>query len=470
VTSRRPKAKRPNIDFSHEALASCFADEPQRGQSTVAVTDKPTLGSIPQNLMERIVAWDNMLKAWKKVRANGGAPGPDRVTINELPDYFYQHWPRIRRQLLEGTYDPGTARRKTIPKQDGGERNLAIPNVIERLIQQAILQVLTPIFDPDFSESSFGYRPNRSAHGAIKQIQHTIRQGYRHCVDMDLSKFFDRAQHDVLMARVARKVHDKRLLQLIGRYLRAGVMVEGLIQASHEGTGQGNPLSPLLANILLDDFDKVLEARGLKFVRYADDILVFAKTAIAARRVFHSVSRYLTGKLKLVVNLQKSRICSTDGVEFVGFQFHGYGGQIRVTPKNMKKFKQRSRALLNRNQGKSTRHRLLELNRYLRGWIGYFALDQRQSEFGKLDKWLRRRLRACIWKQWRNPRTRVQKLKQLGVREHEAYCHGFSRKGPWRMSKTIGLSMALPTQWLTELGLLSLSDLWSLLAPLRRTA
>jgi RNA-directed DNA polymerase len=420
--------------------------------------------------MERIVAWDNMLTAWKKVRANGGAPGPDGVTINELPDYFYQHWPNIRRQLLEGTYDPGPARRKTIPKQDGGERNLAIPNVIERLIQQAISQVLTPIFDPDFSESSFGYRPNRSAHGAIKQIQRTIRQGYRHCVDMDLSKFFDRAQHDVLLARVARKVHDKRLLRLIGRYLRAGVMVEGLIQASHEGTAQGSPLSPLLANILLDDFDKVLEARGLKFVRYADDFLVFAKTAIAAERVFRSVSRYLTGKLKLVVNLQKSRTCSTDGVEFVGFQFHGYGGQIRVSPKNMKKFKQRSRALLNRNHGKSTRHRLLELNRYLRGWIGYFALDQRQSEFGKLDKWLRRRLRACIWKQWRNPRTRIQKLKQLGVREHEAYCHGFSRKGPWRMSKTIGLSMALTTQWLTELGLLSLSDLWSQLAPLRRTA
>jgi RNA-directed DNA polymerase len=208
----------------------------------------------------------------------------------------------------------------------------------------------------------------------------------------------------------------------------------------------------------------------LKVVRYADDFLVFAKTAIAARRVFRSVSRYLTGKLKLVVNLQKSRICSTDGVEFVGFQFHGYGGQIRVSPKNIKKFKQRSRALLNRNHGKSTRRRLLELNRYLRGWIGYFALDQRQSEFGKLDKWLRRRLRACIWKQWRNPRTRIQKLKQLGVREHEAYCHGFSRKGPWRMSKTIGLSMALTTQWLTELGLLSLSDLWNQLAPLRRTA
>lgn len=341
---------------------------------------------------------------------------------------------------------------------------------MERLITQAISQILTPIFDPGFSESSFGYRPKRSASGAIKQIQRTIRDGFRHCIDMDLSKFFDRCQHDVLLARVARKVDDKRLLRLIGRFLRAGVIVEGQFQPSHEGVMQGSPLSPLLSNIILDDFDKVLEKRGHRFVRYADDFLVFTRTAKAAQRVFQSVEKYLTRKLKLVVNHDKSRICSTNGVEFLSYQFHGYGGQIRVSPKSLTKFKQRARELLNRNHGKSTRQRLQELTWYLRGWIGYFALEQRKSEFDTLDKWLRRRLRACIWKQWRLPRTRVQKLKQLGVRDDEAYSHGNSRKGPWRMSKTLAIQMAMPITWLNDLGFFSLSKRWSELTPLRRTA
>ena len=243
------------------------------------------------------------------------------------------------------------------------------------------------------------------------------------------------------------------MLKLIGRFLRAGVMVDGYLQPSHEGTMQGGPLSPLLANVLLDDFDKVLESRGLRFVRYADDFLVFTKTAIAAQRVFRSVGNYLTRKLKLVVNRQKSSVCSTNGVQFLGYQFHGYGGQIRVSPKNIKKFKQRSRELLNRNRGMSTRKRLYELTMYLRGWIGYFALDQRRSMFATLDKWLRRRLRACIWKHWRLPRTRIRKLRQLGVRPDEAYSHGNSRKGPWRLAKSLAISMAMTTQWLTDQGL-----------------
>jgi RNA-directed DNA polymerase len=291
---------------------------------------KTPLGSVSEHLMEQIVDVRNMEQAWKNVKANGGAPGPDGVTLDEFAQSFRDQWPRVRQQLLEGTYEPSAARRKSIPKPDGSQRDLGIPNVQERLIQQAILQVLTPIFDPGFSESSFGFRPNRSAHGAARQVQAHIRAGYRHCVDMDLSKFFDRVQHDVLLARVARKVRDKRLLRLIGRYLRAGVMVGARLQPSLEGTMQGGPLSPLLANILLDDFDKELERRGLHFVRYADDFLVFTKTREAARRVYVSVGRYLTRKLKLVVNRQKSRVCSTDGVEFLGFVFKGYGGQIRV--------------------------------------------------------------------------------------------------------------------------------------------
>jgi RNA-directed DNA polymerase len=371
---------------------------------------------------------------------------------------------------LEGTYQPSASRRHSIPKKDGGERLLSIPNVMERLIHQAISQILTPIFDPGFSESSFGYRPKRSAHGAIKQIQRTIRNGYRHCIDMDLSKFFDRCQHDAVLARVSRKVDDKRLLRLIGRFLRAGTIVGEQFQPTHEGVMQGSPLSPLLSNILLDDFDKELERRGLPFVRYADDFMVFTRTAKAAQRVFQSVEKFLTRKLKLSVNRDKSRVCSTDGVEFLSYQFHGYGGQMRVSPKSLTKFKQRAREILNRNHGKSNRHRLQELTWYLRGWIEYFALEQRKSLFDTLDKWLRRRMRACIWKLWRLPRTRLRKLKQLGVRHDAAYSHGNSRKGPWRLAKSLAISMAMTTQWLTDLGLFNLSTRWIELAPVRRTA
>ena len=271
--------------------------------------------------------------------------------------------------------------------------SLTVPNVIDRLIQQAILQVLTPMFDPEFSASSFGFRPGRSAHDAAKQVQAHIRAGYRHCVDMDLSKFFDRVQHDVLMARVSRKVHDKRLLALIGRYLRAGVMVDTELQPSIEGTMQGGPLSPLLANILLDDFDKELESRGLRFVRYADDFLVFTKTREAARRVFDSIGRYLTRKLKLVVNRQKSRVCSTDGVEFLGFVFQGYGGQFRVAKKNLDKFQSRVREITQRSRGVSFAQRCAELRRYFQGWVGYFRLVPIKSFFSELDKWVRRRIR-----------------------------------------------------------------------------
>jgi RNA-directed DNA polymerase len=461
MTSFRPKDDPTQIDFSHEALQDCFASEPQRGQSSMADVEKTSLGSDTLNLMEQVVHWGNMHKAWKAVRRNQGAPGPDGIHVKEFPAYFYQHWPKIWQQLLDGTYQPSAARRKTIAKKDGGERLLGIPNVMERLIAQAISQILTPIFDPEFSESSYGYRPKRSASGAIKQVQRTIRSGYRHCIDMDLSKFFDRCQHDVLLARVSRKIDDKRLLKVIGNFLRAGVIVECQHQPSHEGVMQGNPLSPLLSNILLDDLDKELEKRGLPYVRYADDFLIFTKTRTAAERVFQSVEKYLTGKLKLVVNRDKSRVCSTNGVEFLSYRFDGYGGYIAVSPKSLLSFKKRCREILNRNHGKST---------HLRGWVTYFALEERKSLFEELDKWLRRRLRACIWKQWRLPSTRIRKLRQLGVRLDEATSHGNSRKGTWRMSRSLAISMAMTIQWLTDLGLFSLSKAWKELASKRRTA
>jgi RNA-directed DNA polymerase len=287
---------------------------------------------------------------------------------------------------------------------------------------------------------------------------------------MDLSKFFDRVQHDVLMSRVSRKVRDKRMLKLIGRYLRAGVMVNGLVQPSDEGTMQGGPLSPLLANVLLDDLDKELESRGLRFARYADDFQIYVKTHRSARRVFASVERFLTRKLKLVVNQQKSRIAKTDGVEFLGFKFVGRRGEVRVTAKNLAKFKQNVRTITGRSRGISMSRMLGELRSYLRGWIGYFGLAATKGVFASLDEWIRRRVRMCFWKQWRYPRTKIRKLKQLGVPHELAVNHGTSRKGYWRLAKTLGGQMGMTKKWLLDQGLVFLRYLWSELAPLRRIA
>ena len=470
MTSNRLIPVQYVFDFVDEAERPSAISEPQRGQSDLAAMKKTALGSTSENLMERIVELGNIERAWKKVKANGGAPGPDGVDLKEFFRTFRDRWPTIRQQLLEGTYEPSPARRKSIPKPDGSERLLGIPNVQERLLQQAILQVLTPIFDPGFSDWSFGFRPKRSAQQAVQQVQAYIRAGYRHCVDMDLSKFFDRVQHDGLLARVARKVRDKRLLRLIGRYLRAGVIVDADLQPSTEGTMQGGPLSPLLANILLDDFDKELERRGLRFVRYADDFLVFTKTSAAAGRVYGSVGRYLTRKLKLVVNRQKSHVCSTDGVEFLGFVFRGYGGQIRVSPKNLRKFKDRVREITRRNRGVSMTHRYRELRQYFQGWVGYFCVVPIKSFFTGLDMWVRRRIRSCYWKQWRRPRTRIANLKRLGVGKHAAVTHGVSSKGPWVMSTTQAVHQALSIDYLSAQGLASLLGIWRKLAARKRTA
>ena len=443
---------------------------PEPGSTAAASHEKPALSLFPETLMEAVVDAANMERAWKQVRGNGGAPGPDAITLAKFPEWVRPRWPAIRQQLLDGTYQPAAVRRKIIDKPGGGQRQLGIPNVLDRLIQQAILQVLTPEFDPGFSGSSYGFRPKRSAHGAAKQVQRTIRRGYRFVVDMDLSKFFDRVQHDVLMSRIGRKVNDKRLLKLIGRYLRAGVMVEGILQASSEGTPQGGPLSPLLANILLDDLDKELERRGLPLVRYADDFVIFTRTQRSAERVFASVQCYLTKVLRLVVNQEKSRIVSTDGIEFLGFVFRGRRATINVTEKNIQRFKTRIRELTGRSRGISMERRLADLKRYVRGWMGYFALASQLKLFDHFDQWIRRRIRMCYWKRWRHVRTRIRELVALGVSRRQAIRHGKSRKGYWRMSKTIASGVGLTNAWLQAKGLLSLKTLWAQLAPLRRTA
>jgi RNA-directed DNA polymerase len=440
------------------------------GRTATASSEKPALSMLPEFLMEAVIDPANMQRAWKQVRANRGAPGPDGITLTAFPEWVRSCWATIRQQLLDGTYRPAPVRRKVIAKPDGGERMLGIPNVLDRLIQQAILQVLTPVFDPEFSESSHGFRPRRSAHGAAKQVQRTIRRGYCFVVDMDLSKFFDRCQHDILMNRVARKVRDSRLLTLIGRYLRAGVMVEGVLQISEEGTPQGGPLSPFLANILLDDLDKELEQRGLPFVRYADDFVIFTRSRRAAERVFLSVNRYLTQQLRLVVNETKSRIVEAEGVEFLGFVFRGYRATIQVSEKNQSKFKRRIREQTGRSRGISMPQRMSELRSYLRGWIGYFGLAAQLKLFDKLDQWLRRRIRMCYWKRWRLVRTRRRELIRLGVPKRQAIRHARSRKGPWHMAKSIATGVGLTNAWLQAQGLLSLKTLWAHLAPLRRTA
>jgi RNA-directed DNA polymerase len=444
------------------------------GRTVPALFEQPALRSrsassrpFPQMLMEVAVSRFNMERAWAQVRGNRGAPGSDGVTVDDFPEWVRPRWENVRRQLLDGTYRPGPVRRVTIAKPDGGERQLGIPNVLDRLIQQAIGQVLTPVFDPEFSESSHGFRPSRSAHGAAKQVQQIIRKGHRFVVDMDLSKFFDRVQHDVLMRRVAVKVSDRRVLGLIGKYLRAGVMVEGVLQSTDEGTPQGGPLSPLLANILLDDLDKELERRGLPFVRYADDFVIFTKSSRSAQRVFRSVSRYLTDHLRLVVNETKSRVADADGLEFLGFVFRGRRAGIKVSESNVRKFKRRIREITGRSRGISMEHRLRRLRSYLRGWAGYFGLASQLKLFDKLDQWIRRRIRMCYWKQWRNPKTRRRELIRLGVPRRQAIRHARSRKGYWHMAKTIASGVGMTNQWLEDQGLVSLKQLWSELAPLR---
>jgi len=345
-----------------------------------------------------------------------------------------------------------------IPKAGGGERALGIPTVLDRVIQQAIAQVLTPIFDPLFSESSFGFRPKRSAHGALRQGQAHIGAGYRIAVDLDLKKFFDNVQHDILMARVARRVSDKRLLALIGRYLRAGVRVGECLEPSEIGTPQGGPLSPLLANILLDDLDRELERRGHRFVRYADDLLVLVKSVRAGQRVMASLTAYLGRKLKLPVNEHKSRVAPIGACTFLGFTFHR--GKLRWSAVAFEDFKHQVRKLTGRSWGVSMSYRFKQLGQYVRGWMGYFGVSQYYRPIPELDEWLRRRVRMCYWKQWRGVRARVRNLLRLGTGKKAAILTAISRKSYWHLSRSLATQVGMTNEWLKAQGLVSIRALW----------
>lgn len=414
--------------------------------------------ALHEDLMEAVLSPTNLHRAWRRVKSNRGAPGIDGLCIEDFPTYAREQWPAIRQHLTDGRYTPQPVRRVTIPKPDGGERALGIPTVTDRVIQQAIAQVMTPIFDPEFSESSFGFRPKRSAHGALKQVKADIKAGYRIAVDLDLAKFFDNVDHDILMARVARRIGDKRLLALIGRYLRAGVLINDDIQPSELGTPQGGPLSPLLANILLDDLDRELKGRGHRFVRYADDLMVLVKSERAGQRVKASLTTYLGRQLKLPVNEKKSQVAKIDQCVFLGFTFKR--GKLRWSDAAFADFKHRIRELTGRSWGVSMHYRFQKLGQYLRGWLGYFGISEYYRPIPELDEWLRRRVRMCYWKQWRLTRTKVGNLLKLGVGKRTAILTGISSKSYWHLSRSQATQVGMTNDWLKAQGLVSIRDLW----------
>jgi len=410
------------------------------------------------NLFEEVFVADNLKRAWKRVRANKGAAGVDGMKIENFLDWAKCHWQQYEAQLRNGSYRPDPVKRVEIDKPDGGNRQLGIPTVLDRVIQQAIAQILSPIFEPTFSPNSFGFRPNRNAQQAIKQVQGFIKQKRRIAVDVDLSKFFDRVNHDLLMTKLSIRIRDKRLLALIGCYLRAGIMDKGKLLPSTEGVPQGGPLSPLLSNILLDSLDKELEQRKHYFARYADDFIILVKSKRAGSRVLSSISRYLEKHLKLIVNTTKSQVVKVTGSKFLGFTF-AYG-RIQWHRKSLKKFKQEVRKLTNRNWGVSMQYQLHKLSLYLRGWINYFGIANAYQHCMDLDHWIRRRVRMCYWRQWRKPRTKVTNLLKRGAEIRWAVTCGMTRKGPWRSSKTPGIQQALSNDYLKSEGLFSLRDGW----------
>lgn len=414
--------------------------------------------ALHDNLMEAVLSPANLQRAWRRVKSNRGAPGIDGLCIGDFPAYAREHWPAIRQSLSEGRYQPQPVRRVSIPKTGGGERALGIPIIVDRVIQQAIAQVMTPIFDAGFSESSYGFRPKRCAHGALKQVKADLKAGYRIAVDLDLAKFFDHVDHDILMARVAAKVSDKRLLALIGRYLRAGVLINDSIQPSELGTPQGGPLSPLLANILLDDLDRELEGRGHRFARYADDLLVMVKSERAGRRVKASLTAYLDRRLKLPVNEKKSQVAKIEQCVFLGFTFRK--NKLRWSDAAFADFKHRIRELTGRSWGVSMSYRFDKLGQYLRGWLGYFGISEYYRPIPELDEWLRRRVRMCYWKQWRLTRTKIGHLLALGVGRRTAIITGVSSKSYWHLSRSKATQVGMTNDWLKAQGLVSIRDLW----------
>jgi RNA-directed DNA polymerase len=414
-------------------------------------TENPAIG---EQLMEEVCGRANCLRAMERVKGNKGSPGVDGMTVQQLQGYLKEHWTEIREQLLSGTYRPQPVKRVEIPKPDGGVRKLGIPTVLDRFIQQAVLQVLQERWDRTFSEHSYGFRPGRSAHQAVAQAQQYIAEGYRWVVDLDLEKFFDRVNHDRLMARLAWRISDKRMLKLIRAYLMAGVMENGLVSEVTEGTPQGGPLSPLLSNIVLDEFDRELEQRGLRFARYADDSNIYVRSRRAGARVMKSITRFLSERLKLKVNEGKSAVARPWERKFLGFSFTAERHpKRRLAPKTVIRFKERIRELTSRTRGVSMERMTSDLIRYLRGWLGYFGFCETPSVLQALNEWLRRRLRSVLWKQWKRSSRRFAELRRRHVSRDLAAQTAGSSHGPWRLANSPALTIALPIAYFDLLGL-----------------
>jgi len=409
-------------------------------------------------LLEEVLRRENLIAALHRVQTNKGAPGVDGMTVEALAPFLKTNWPRIREELLSGSYTPAPVLRVEIPKPDGkGMRPLGIPTVLDRFIEQAILQVLTPIFDPHFSDNSYGFRPGRGCHDAVKAAQAHVEAGYRFVVDMDLEKFFDRVNHDVLMVRVARRVKDKRLLRLIGRYLRAGVMIDGVVHAHEEGTPQGGPLSPLLSNILLDDLDKELEGRGRRFCRYADDCNIYVKSKAAGEQAMESITRFLIKKLRLQVNKEKSAVDRPENRKFLGYSMtNNKKPKLKVSQSSVKRAKARVKEIIRKGRGRSLSKVASELTVFLRGWVNYFRLSQVKNVFEELDQWIRRKLRLILWRQWKTPRTRAGKLIARGIEQARAYTSAYNGRGPWWNAGAQHMNAAVTVKWMQHQGLMSL--------------
>lgn len=414
-------------------------------------------------MIERILDSENVRRAWQRVRSNAGAPGVDGMTVDAFPAFCRPHWPRIRTMLMEGTYRPAPVRRVFIPKPDGSQRPLGVPTVLDRVIQQAMAQVLTPLFESGFSEHSYGFREGRSAHQAVRSVEAGWKEGHRHAVDCDLQSFFDTVNHQRLMNQLREKIRDPRVLRLIQRYLVAGVVLpDGTREATPQGVPQGGPLSPLLANIVLDPLDKELERRGHRFARYADDFLVLVKSAKAAERVMNSLTRFVEGSLKLTVNRAKSKAAPLKQCAFLGLQI-GRGGKVVWSAKTLAGFKSRVKNITRRNRGHRVQDVIDELNRYVTGWINYFRISHTYTVAAELAEWIRRRVRLYYWKQWKQPRTRRRHLLSLGIPREEVHMATRSRKGYWRMSSNSILQRALTNQRLHEQGVPDLRTLWIML-------
>jgi RNA-directed DNA polymerase len=464
LVSKVKKAANPAMkrDYPPEAGEELRGKEGEQSYAPVSSEGEDNRTENTSKMLEQVLTRDNMNLAYRRVKKNEGSPGVDGMKVDELLSYLKQQGEQLKVSLLEGKYRPQPVRRVEISKPDGGIRLLGIPTVLDRMIQQAIAQVLSPIFEKEFSDYSYGFRPGRNAHQAIKRAEAYINEGYRIVVDIDLEKFFDRVNHDKLMYLLARRIQDKRILRLIRRYLESGVMLGGLVSPTGEGTPQGGPLSPLLSNVMLHELDKELERRGHRFCRYADDCNIYVKSKKAGDRVMESVREFIEKRLKLKINREKSAVDSPTKRRFLGFSFYYKKGEARIMvhAKSLKRVKEKLKSLTKRSDGKSMRSKIDKLNQVITGWVMYYYLADMQSHCQKLDEWVRRRLRMCQWKQWKKIGTKLDNLIRLGIPKSKAWEFANTRKGYWHTSNSPILSRSVTNNYLRSIGLVSLSEVY----------